>query len=296
MSHALGIDIGGTKIAAGVVDCGTGAVSARQQIATDLRHGPDALLADVLALAERTMVAGSQSVAGIGVGVCELVNHSGTIISGHTLGWEGRSIAPAFAKLAPRVAIDGDVFAHALAEARFGIGRQYDPFVYVTIGTGISSCLVIGGRPYRGAHGGALVLATGQQTYYDADGGARRFALEEFASGPAIATRYRQASGAHIVRAETVLAAADGGDLLAIQVVDSAAIALGSAIGWLINLLDPAAVVLGGGLGLAGGTYKRRLLAAAREHSWAPSSQETLILTTALGPDSGIIGAALLAA
>ena len=96
---------------------------------------------------------------GIGVGVPELVDPVGNISSAHTLAWQGDGVRAAFSSLAPAV-VESDVRAGALAEAMFGAGRGYRLFVYVTVGTGISSTLVQDGRPFAGARGNALILAS----------------------------------------------------------------------------------------------------------------------------------------
>jgi glucokinase len=81
-----------------------------------------------------------------------------------------------------------------------------------------------------------------------------------------------------------------------VAVISDAAMATGALIGQMINMLDPEAVVIGGGLGLAGGLYGDRLAAAIRQHVFAEDARRLPILAAALGPDAGIIGAALAAA
>jgi glucokinase len=120
----------------------------------------------------------------------------------------------------------------------------------------ISSCLVQGGRPYAGARGNALVLASSPLAF--ALPGVRQHrmpALEEFASGPALVMRYNAAGGRQATRAEEVLAAAEAGDANATAVIGSAGQALGAALGWMVNVLDPEVIIVGGGLGSAGGLY-----------------------------------------
>ncbi len=159
------------------------------------------------------------------------------------------------------------------------------------MGTGISYCLVQDGKPYAGARGNALILASSPlTTTCTACGATLRPVLEEFASGPALAARF----GA--TRGEDVLAAAATNDQAAIAVVESAGAALGVSVAWLVNVLDPQAIIVGGGLGLAGGRYWDSFVAATREHIWAEGSRDLPILMAALGPDAGLIGAAAAAA
>ena len=292
---AIGVDVGGTKIAAGLVALDSGAVRGRRVIPTDPGRGGAAVLTDALALAEglaADAAAEGEVVAGVGVGVAELVDGNGEVRSAHSIAWQGLPVRERFARIAPAV-VESDVRAAALAEARYGAGRGYSPFAYVTVGTGISSCLVEEGRPYAGARGAALVLSSGPLTVTcDACGARRRFVLEEYASGPALAARYRRMTGRAAATCEDVTAAATNGDEAASAVVRSAGEALGSAVGWLVNVLDPAAVVVGGGLGSAGGLYWDAFVAATRDHVWNEAARDLPLLPAGLGADAGLVGAA----
>jgi glucokinase len=92
------------------------------------------------------------------------------------------------------------------------------------------------------------------------------------------------------------LAAAAAGKATAVQVVRTAGEALGNSAGWLVNVLDPAAIIVGGGLGLAGGLYWDSFVTATRAHIWADASRELPIVPAALGAEAGLIGAAARAA
>ncbi|MCX6628043.1 MAG: ROK family protein, partial [Candidatus Solibacter sp.] len=189
--------------------------------------------------------------------------------------------------------VESDVRAAALGEAWLGAGRGFREFVYVTAGTGISSALVQAGRPYAGARGNALVLASAPaSTTCNACGTRLHPVLEEFASGPAIARRYTAASGHAVCRGEEVTAAAAAGDPLALEIVRSAGEALGVGVAFLANVLDPGALVIGGGVGLCGGLYWRSFEASARAHIWAEDTRQLPILPAQLGVDAGVIGAA----
>jgi glucokinase len=292
---AIGIDVGGTKIAGGLVCLETGEVNARRIAPTTPRRGGEAVLAETLQLArtlEAIAVQRDLEISGVGVGVAELVDLAGNVGSSHLIAWQGLPVRKRLAEIAP-AAIEADVRAAALAEARYGAGRTVDPFVYVSVGTGISSCLVQGGRPYAGARGNALVLATAPLTVpCDACGEWISHVLEEYASGPAIAQRYRQLSGRPAEGAEDVAALAEADDLMAGEVIATAGRALGNSIAWLINVLDPAAVIVGGGLGLAGGLFWERMVDSTRANVWNEQSRATPILPAALGADAGLIGAA----
>lgn len=292
---AIGLDVGGTKIAAGLVERTTGQVLLRRVIPTRAERGGQAVLDDCLALADELLAKGQAdglTVQGVGVGVAELVDLQGNVTSGQTIGWRELPVQESFARLAPAV-MESDARAPALAEAMYGAGRAYGLFCYVTVGTGISSCLVQEGRPFAGARGNALVLATMPlSTTCTVCGAELHPVLEEFAAGPALGARFSRAGGRAVERAEAVLAAAEAGDPHAREVVASAGDALGVSVAFLVNVLDPEAVIVGGGLGMAGGLYWERFVESARRHIYADNSRELPILRAALGVDAGLVGAA----
>lgn len=291
---AIGLDVGGTKIAAGLVTH-SGCILARRRLPTHAGRGGERVLDDVLRTA-RDLVAEAASlgreVLGVGVGVAELVDPDGNVTSSHTIDWRDIPARERVSAVAPTV-IDSDVRTAARAEAVYGAGRAFDPFLYLTIGTGLSFCLVQGGHPYTGARGNAILLSVAAKDCpdgTDARGRPVRL-LEDLVAGPALVRRYNRRSR-DIERAEDVVAAAEAGDPQAAMIVDSAGDAAGAGTAWLINALDPAAVVVGGGLGLAGGRYWFSMLSAARDHIWAENTRNLPILPAALNVDAGVIGAA----
>jgi glucokinase len=290
---ALGIDVGGTKIAAGVVTRAGESLFYRR-LPTGAERGGEPVLRDVEALSfeliNRAGEAGME-VEGIGLCVAELVDLEGNVTSGHTIKWKGWPIRERLSQISPTV-IESDVRAAALAEAVYGAGRDYEIFLYLTVGTGISCCLVMHKRPYAGAHGDALICASSPLTSTCAECGAiNKVALEEYASGPALARRYQPYSPEKISRAEEVIKAAQGGDARAIEIIRSAGDALGVTAALLVNTLDPEAVVVGGGLGRADGLYWECFLRSTREHIWA-ETRRNLHLTHAALARNGVIGAA----
>jgi glucokinase len=292
--YAVGLDVGGTKIAGGLVAFPEGAVLARRTLPTGADRGGEAVLEDALALARELFqsVPGQGSARGVGVAVAELVDAEGRVTSGQTILWSDLPVRERFSALAPAV-VESDVRAAALGEARFGAGREFRLFVYVTVGTGISSCLVQEGRPFAGARGNALVLASSPWSVICPSCGAEtEQVLEEYASGPALVARYNQAGAGRAARAEEVLALAAEGEPVAFEIARSAGAALGNSVGLLVNVLDPEAVIVGGGLGLAGGVYWECFEAAAREHIWADATRSLPILQAARGADAGLVGAA----
>ena len=265
MTPAAGVDVGGTKIDACIVDPQTGEVQARERIPTLPERGGREMLDDCVALVRR--LAGGQSLSSIGIGVCEFVDRAGGITSAFTLEWVGVDVAGRFRQLAPTT-VEADVRAAALAEARFGAGRGIsDPWLYVTIGTGISYSLVLEGRPFEGARGNAIVVGAPP--------------AERLASGLGLA----RAAGR--TRAEDVLE-----DPACADVVATGAAALGAALAMLANALDPTKIVVGGGLGLAT-SYRDAAVAVMRDLIEATGTREVPVVPAGLGDLAGPLGAAI---
>jgi predicted NBD/HSP70 family sugar kinase len=258
---AVGIDVGGTKIAAGRIDCATGQVLERRQVPTDPARGGAAVLADCSALAEE-LGAGPLPV---GIGICELVSLDGRATSADTIDWRSLDVAAAFAS--PGVTLESDVRAAARAEAHFGAGKERSPFLYAVVGSGASVCLVVDGEPYAGARGHAVVLGAPP--------------VETVASGLAL----QRLSG--LARAEDVLGREEHGELVA-----EAAAALGQTLAVLVNALDPALIVLGGGVGGNRG-FRACVATEVAVRVAYPADPALEIVGSELGADGGIVGAAL---
>jgi glucokinase len=266
VSLVVGIDAGGTKLAAGVVDTRDGRLLERLEVPTQRRRGAAAVLRDCVGLASQ--LADGREIDAIGIGVPELVSVDGKVQSAENWDWRDGSWEPALGAIAP-VFLESDVRAAALAEARLGAGRGKTSFLYVAIGTGVSHTLVCDGSAWRGARGNAIV--TGAPL------------VETIASGPALAARAGKA------RAEDVLASREDEAIVA-----QAALALGVELARLVNAIDPEVVVIGGGLGLAPG-FRERIVENMRPEIYAESTRDIEVLAGALGTDAGVIGAGIVA-
>jgi glucokinase len=301
-SHlAIGVDVGGTKCAAGLVRFPQGDVLARRLQPTSASRGGRAVLADVVDLVNELIAeASALSVApvAVGVGVAELVGREGQVLSDATIAWSNVPVVETLSQATGLpVFLDADVRSAARAEASLGAGRGRHSMLYVTVGTGISSSHIVGGVPYAGARGltgtcgsapGLIPTSSGQL--------ASGPPLEQFASGPAIANRFSSIRGERLYATHEVIDLAEASDELARTVVTSAGAALGAMMAHLVNVLDPEVVVLGGGLGLVGGAYRRAIDDAFRAHIWSDLHRSLPLLSAQLGVDAGVVGAALFAA
>ncbi len=285
--HLIGVDVGGTKIAGGIVDIQSGLVHWRMEIPTQPERGGAALIQSVtgvIASLEATAKLEGLIVGGTGLGICEIIDGAGQVRSTSLVDWR-RIQVPAH--------LVSDVRAAALAEAAFGSARGLKHALYVSIGTGIASVLLIDGIPYAGASGAALVLSSAPRVAIcDGCGVESRYVLEDIASGPALARAY---SGASFDDARAVLSAAARGDAKAMQVIARATALLGNAIGQLANCLDPETIIVGGGLGSAPGFYWEMLREQIDLSLWRGLDTRANILQSALGADADLIGAALAA-
>jgi glucokinase len=293
---AIGVDVGGTKLAFGLLDASSLALLARSELPTRRERGGQAVLDDVeteaAAFARRATELGRR-VVGIGIGVPEIVDLDGRITtSGVIPQWDGLPIGATLAAVAP-AHVEADVRAAAFAEAMLGAGRDFRYFLFLTLGTGISFSAVWDGRPIAGARGGALNIGTSvlSDRFVD-DPEAQPLVLEQIASGSALVERY-VARGGKARRAEDVLAAVKRGDEKARAVVDEGAKALGIGVALLVNLFDPEAVVVGGGLGSADTLYGPLVEEWARSYMHSEAASSIPIRRAQLGPDAGVIGAGL---
>jgi glucokinase len=293
---AIGLDIGGTKIAAGVVLWPSGEILRKTVIPTKPTRGGEAVLTDTHDLARQLYdwARGKRiEVAGIGAGVAELVDPEGNVTSSCTIDWRDRPVQERLSEIAP-AQVESDVRAAAVGEAIFGAGRGHRIFVYITVGTGISYCLVRDAQPFKGAKGNAIVMASSPLSTVCTHCGVRlRPVLEEFASGPAIAKRFAQArNGDSTKTCEAVFRAASNGENDAIEILTSAGEALGVSTAFLVNVLDPEMIIVGGGLGTAGGLYWDAFERSCREHIFADNTRGLPIVAARLGIEAGLVGAA----
>jgi glucokinase len=307
---AIGVDIGGTKISAGVVD-GAGAVIDRERRATpgtDVRATEDVIVEVVSSLAAR------HDVCAAGIGAAGWIsNDRATVLFSPHLAWRNEPLREALAgRIELPLIVENDANASAYAEYRFGAARDEPAVVCVTLGTGIGGGLVLGGAVYRGAYGlaceyGHMTLvpdgrlcACGNRGCWEMYASGRalaRDARELAAESPVAAARLIELAGsAEEITGPLVTAAAAAGDPAASSICTDMGRWLGRGLASLAAALDPSVFVIGGGVSAAG----ELLLRPAREEfehtltgrGFRPFARVAL---AALGPDAGLVGAAELA-
>jgi glucokinase len=308
------IDIGGTKLAVGVVD-GAGRVLSSVRAKTELALSPEATCSQLVEMLRQAHREAGEDVplqaVGLGCGG-PLDRPSGTIITiPNQPGWDGFPIRAFFEeRLGLPVALDNDANAAGLGEALFGAGRGHSHVCYFTVSTGVGGGIVIGGRALRGAtemaaeFGHQVILPDGPRCTCGKWG-----CLESLASGTSIARRAREklASGANSplreavrgdlnrITAERLARAAHEGDPFALDLWEETGRYLGLGVLNVIHILNPSIVVIGGGVSNAGDLLFKPVRRTVKERGMAPLVNACEIVPAALGADVGIVGAAALA-
>ncbi len=311
MRYAIGIDLGGTGIYGALVDS-EGKVLADAEAKTLAQEGPQAVLNRMFTMTRELLAQAPAPVVGIGLGIPGLMDReTGVSITSENLGWRNVPVLEPFRReFQLPVHMDNDVRVGCLGEMHFGAGRQFRNFLFTALGTGIGGAVVLDGQIYRGPYNTAgefghipLRPQRGPACSCGAIG-----CLEALASGPAIRRRTLAAlkdnRDGHMsslrrlpedqISARTLAEAARSGDILANTLWDEIGSDLGLGILAYYNLLSPEAVIVGGGVSLAGDLLLEparricveRLMPGIREH--------VQIVAAELGDDAGAIGAATL--
>ncbi len=311
MGLTIGVDVGGTKIAAGVVD-ESGEIleeARRSSPAKDTDAIEDAIADAVAALCER------YDVEGVGVGAAGFVDAArSTVLIAPNLAWRDEPLREELEKRTKLpVVIENDANAAAWGEFQFGAGHDVNDLVLVTVGTGVGGGVVLNGALYRGAYGVAAeighlrMVPDGRQC-----GCGQRGCWEQYASGSALMKTVRKDARRGSTRAAMLLEFAGGdidditgqmvtqaareGDVYAREKINEIGTWLGEGIAALAAVLDPATVAVGGGVAEAGDM----LLAPAKEAFEASLTGRGYrpmldIRVAQLGNKAGLIGAADLA-
>jgi glucokinase len=301
MPHVLAIDIGGTKLAAGVVR-DDGVQVSRGRVPTDVAKGPDAAVERLVALSHQVVAQAGlklDDVSAIGVGCGgPLDPKKGVLLNPPNLpGWEHYPlVAKLQAALGRPVHLDNDANAAVLGEHRFGAGRGFHHLVYVTLSTGIGGGVILDDRLYRGANGNAAELGHIQVSY---DGWrcpcGGQGCIEAYASGTNIARRAREKTGRAELTSHDVVTAARADEAWAVEVWNDTLQVLGAGVASMINAFNPQRVIIGGGVTAAGDLLFVPLRKLALGRAMKPLAAIVDIVPAELGDQVGVMGAAALA-
>jgi glucokinase len=317
MSVSIGVDIGGTKIAAGLVD-ESGVIVERVRKETPARSFDGVV--DAIALACTDLVSyarthGLELVEAVGMGAAGLVDETGAVVRfAPNLGWTEAPLGPRVTQASglPSI-VENDATAAAWGEFRFGAGRGANSLVAVTVGTGIGGGIINAGQPLRGSFGMAAEFGHIVQVPEGRVCGCeRRGCWEQYGSGSALLREARDLAHERRSEADILLAMGDGtpegvtglhvsnaaaaGDPVALEAFRRIGSALGRGMADLTAILDPDLYVLGGGVSEAGSILLNPVIDSYETSVVARAYRpKTKIVLAELSNDAGLIGAADLA-
>ena len=309
----IGIDVGGTGIKIGIVNAENriireNSIPTRTDIPFEeqLKQMSDCVLCTVHE-ADLT----EEDIEAIGVGIPGIASaKTGEIIKCTNMGWHHVPFRSVFNRFIDKpVLIDNDANVAALAESVCGVSAGTSSSVFITIGTGIGSGIILNGKIWSGAHhiGGEL-----GHVIFDLDGVpctcGNRGCLERYCSATALIRMAREAVAVHPesmilqsvgmdpskIEAKTVFDAAHAGDAVAAEVFSHYIDCLAQAVGSVINLLDPEVIVLGGGVSKAGSFLLDPLTREYPQYVLFNDQPLPPVKLAVLGSEAGIIGAAML--
>ncbi len=289
--RVIGVDLGGTKILAGVVGR-EGRVEQRREYPTPL-ESQDELLAGLDAAVEEML---GEEIVALGFGIPSPVDQrtgraqqAVNIPLGDSIDFRGRMAE----RFALPVGIENDANAAAYAEFHFGAGREARTMVMLTLGTGCGGGVVIDGQLYRGwAEFGHMVIEYDGLPCQGTCTG--RGHLEPYVTGIAATKLAREVFGP-AVDAHRLVRLATEGETRAVEILDGIGRHLGAGIGSLVNIFNPELVVIGGGFAAAGDFVLDPAREVVRREGLAGAGERVRIVRAELGTAAGLIGAGLVA-
>ena len=293
----IGIDLGGTNIAAGVVDDGCNIVG-RGSVPTALPRTAGEIadaIADAARLALDAAGVTMDDIASVGVGTPGAVNAQGVVENDANLGFQNTPLrALVEERLGKPTRVYNDANCAALGEQIAGAGRGARNFIAVTLGTGIGGGIIIDGKLLTGVNGAAGEIG---HMVIDHQGipckCGRIGCFEQYASATALIRDARE-KGLYVAGARDIFELAKSDNLIALEVLDSYYDYLSTGLSNLINIFQPEIICLGGGVAGQGDYLLEPLCRKIEEKRYTKNSEkQTEIKIAELGNDAGIIGAAM---
>jgi glucokinase len=307
---ALGLDLGGTNARAAAVDeRGRIFASAKEPLTDRSQEGVLAALSGCARLVFKALGRDVAECAGAGLGFAGQIDRATSrVLVAPNLGWRDVEVAaPLSSLLGLPVVLGNDLAVAALGEAAAGAARGYGDAVLVFVGSGVGSGLILGGRIHHGARGLAGELGhTKVRPGGRLCGCGERGCLEAYAGGVNLGLRAAELmsegrhsslvipSGLHPTMS-MIERAAEAGDVLSRELRAEAAELVGVAAANLVTLLNPGALLLGGGVLLGSPWMRARVEEVVRANAARAALEQCVIVDPALGDDAGVIGGAMLA-
>jgi glucokinase len=294
-THAIGVDVGGTKILAGVVTA-EGEVLRRHERETP-HDSQDSVVRELEAAVAELI---DDDIAALGFGVPSPIDlERGLVVECVNLPLEDFALVDHMrSRFGLLVGLDNDANAAAIGEWRAGAGRGVDELLMLTLGTGLGGGVISGGRPFRGRHGlgaelGHVVIVHDGRPCQGACHGHGH--LEPYVTGLAATAAAHEAFGP-AADAHRLVRLANEGDETARQIITEIGRYLGSGMGSFVNIFGPELIVIGGGFGVAAWEY---LIPPAEEvmrrEALRPMGDDVRVVRAELGTAAGLIGAAFVA-
>lgn len=307
MKYCFGVDIGGTTVKLGLFTT-EGEIIDKWDIKTRTENQGEAVLPDIAEalkkkLAEKQIE--KDQVEGIGVGVPAPVDAEGVVQNTANLGWGYKEVKREMEELSGMKAeIGNDANVAALGEMWLGAGKGRKNIIMVTLGTGVGGGIIVDGKPLVGAHGAGGEIGHLCVNYEETDhcGCGNTGCLEQYASATGITRlaniRLAKDDKESVLRgqeisAKTVFDAVKAGDAVAEEIAEEFGKYLGYAMANLAAVVDPAAIVIGGGVSKAGEILLKYVEKNFKERAFFANKDTEFVLAT-LGNDAGICGAAKL--
>jgi glucokinase len=302
-AHAIGLDVGGTFLKAALIDAQGEVVAHAEE---PVSKGSTAELLEQMRAAVHALEK-TGPVPGVGIGLPGIVDvGTGCLRNAPNVpALNGIDVAHELQRATSRPCFaENDANAAALAEAWMGAGRGSERLLFVTLGTGVGGGLVFGGRIWGGQSGYAGEIGHIQVDPHGVACGCGSWGcLETIAGGPGWERRAREAllgrdstlKVATLLDPAAVVAAAQRGDALALDLVDEAARALGVGLAAALNLLNLDRVVVGGGVSRAGEFLLDRIVEHTRRRTFPHVFGDVTFRLAELGADAGVVGAARVA-
>ncbi|HHV63016.1 MAG TPA: ROK family protein [Firmicutes bacterium] len=314
MDCFIGIDLGGTNIKV-VTISEEGQVISKTTGPTDVHRPPQAVVETMAGMARRVMNEARErgyEARAVGTGIPGLIDWDAGVcimLPNFPGKWEGVRLKSLLeAALGLPVYVINDARATTLAEKRLGAGKSVDSLVLATVGTGIGGGVVVNGDLYLGADGGAgevghIIVEPGGILC----GCGNRGCLEAYASGPAMVAMAIRAivqqndtlirdlveGDLNKVTPKVIAEAAGKGDRVAIDVIEKAAEYIGIALSSAATTINPQMIVIGGGVAQAGERLINKIREVIHARVHIVPGEKIQVVPAELGPDAGMIGAAL---
>ncbi|MBM4170138.1 MAG: ROK family protein [Ignavibacteria bacterium] len=308
-SVAIGVDLGGTSVKSGLVTV-TGEILYQNKLPARASEGPKAVLSQIEASIKDCLShADKKEIKGIGIGSPGIVDNEGMVKSPPNLAdWDaiplGREVEKSFEF---PVFVENDANAAAIAESKFGAGRNHPDFLFVIWGTGVGGGVILNRKIYRGPSGGAGEIGhisvnfegplcnCGSRGCVEAYVGQRYLShrtAEKLRAGEKSIIVELVSGDFNKIEPLIISQAAERGDLLANHVLTEAATLLGVAIGSAMNLMDLRVSIIGGGVSAAGNGTMNNIKHSVQRHVLKPLRADIQVIRAELGNNAGMLGAA----